>query len=1012
MMKLNYISVMSIRLGIVWMLLTILACSGYLILEQIIEDNSVHASLINTAGRQRMLSQRIVLLANGLRDEKEVNIRSAIHTHLKEAIHLMEESHAYLLQGDPSLEQPVKMSDAMHSLFYGPTFFADRAVQHFLKTAQEMVSSEQNKIKISLKESNDLLALLDKIANQYQKESEQKSNILHSTQFVVLMVTLLILVWSVTLVRPILDRLRLEIANRYRSEENLRKLSSAVEHSPASVVITDIQGNIEYVNPKFIEITGYTLEEIIGKNIGIFKSGKVPEETYQHLWKTILAGQEWKGDLLNRRKSGELYWETVSISSIRNPEGKIINFVSIKEDISKRKAMEQALLEAKKLSEVANQIKSEFLANMSHEIRTPMNAIIGLCRLALRGAMAKKQTDYLTRIQASSHSLLNIINDILDFSKIEANQLSLKFVGFNLDDILENLAHLAFIKAENKDLELLFSQPPELPNALIGDGLRLGQILTNLTDNAIKFTEQGEIVISVVLEERVAGQVRLRFSVQDSGIGMTQEQMDRIFHSFSQADSSTTRRYGGTGLGLSISKRLVEMMAGTIRVDSKLGQGSCFSFTAIFALQQTKNHQSLQLGALLQGKRVLVVDDSRMARDIMGGYLTALSFVATTVSSGEEALEEIKRHNGALATNPYAVVIMDWKMPGMDGLETARRLWAVLPRDNTLTLIMMTTFGTQEALEQTATLPLHGILCKPVRYSNLHETIMTAFHRQTSPIPCLPTAQEKPGRQKTQHGFGGKILVVDDNHINLEIVLELLEESGLQVMIATNGRECIEIANRHVFDLVLMDIQMPEMDGLQATEILRQNPRFQKLPIIAITAHAMEGDRERFLGMGMDDYITKPVDPKKLFKIIKEWLPSQKGVPQALKRQEPKSREKGGSELPDELPGIHIHIGLKHVDGNRVFFAQLLREFRQDYQNIVGTIRTFLDQEETEEVLHVIHTLKGIAGSLGALELSLSVKTLEVAVKTGLSEVYADLLDRFENALMLVLQASHLSRDS
>ena len=452
-----------------------------------------------------------------------------------------------------------------------------------------------------------------------------------------------------------------DITERKKAEEELQKLSMVPEHNPASVVMTDLQGTIEYVNPAFSRVTGYSFDEAIGQNPRILSSGIQSPEFYQDMWKTISDGRVWKGEFANKKKSGEIYWESASISPTRNPKGEITHFVGVKEDITEKKAAEEALRtraenladarlamlnmmddldDAKGVAEEATRAKSDFLANMSHEIRTPMNAIIGMSHLALKTDLTLKQRDYISKVQSSSNALLGIINDILDFSKIEAGKLDMESTNFQLEDVLNNLANLVSIKAEEKGLELLFDVHKDTPTALKGDPLRLGQILINLANNAIKFTETGEIVVRVVPVEETDEKAGLQFSVQDSGIGLTEEQRGKLFQAFSQADTSTSRKYGGTGLGLTISKKLCEMMGGKIWVESVPGEGSTFIFTAVFGMHAEKKIPLLPEPDL-RGKRVLVVDDNQISRELLQDMLESMSFKVSQSASGEEAISDI-----------------------------------------------------------------------------------------------------------------------------------------------------------------------------------------------------------------------------------------------------------------------------------------------------------------------------------------------------------------------------------
>ena len=568
-----------------------------------------------------------------------------------------------------------------------------------------------------------------------------------------------------------------------------------------------------------------------------------------------------------RKKDGSYCWVSDEQHLIRDSDGRPLEVVGSWSNIDMRKAAEQALLEV-------NEAKSAFLANMSHEIRTPMNAIIGLSHLALKTELQPRQRDYLTKVKHSGEHLLGIINDVLDFSKIEAGKLSVETTDFDLDKVLENVGNLISEKAAAKGLELIFDIERSVSGHLRGDPLRLGQILINFCNNAVKFTDAGEVVVRVQVMEDSPDSQLIAFSVSDTGIGLTQEQIGRLFQAFQQADVSTTRKYGGTGLGLAISKRLAELMGGDVDVTSEPGKGSTFRFTARLGKAATATRRRV-LQSDLCGRRVLVIDDNPQARSVLSGMLENMAFIVDEAASGAEGIEMVHQTIGQ--ARPYDILFIDWQMPGLDGIETGKRIIALHDLNTSPHLVMVTAYGREDVLKQAEQGGFSNVLIKPVTSSILFDTAVAALGAEVEATEAEPAAPAFDLEQL--HGV--RVLLVEDNEINQEVAIGQLEDAKVSVDLAENGADAVRMVRENTYDVVLMDMQMPIMDGIEATKTIRSDPRFQSLPIIAMTANAMASDRELCLQAGMNDHIAKPIDPDQLFTVLIHWVGSRdvKAIP-------------------------------------------------------------------------------------------------------------------------------------
>ncbi|MBF0273783.1 MAG: response regulator [Nitrospinae bacterium] len=680
-------------------------------------------------------------------------------------------------------------------------------------------------------------------------------------------------------------------------------------------------------------------------------------------------------------------------------------------NIELKRSQEQLLTSEKIAAEArdqaidANKSKSEFLSMMSHEIRTPMNAIIGMTHLALQTELTSKQHDFLNKVQSSAQSLLGIINDILDFSKIEAGKMDIETVDFNLEDILDNLSILITHKAEEKGLEVHFATTSDVPTLLKGDPLRIGQILLNLTNNAIKFTENGEIVIEInkVSISEKTREVVLQFTVKDTGIGLSQEQIGRLFKSFSQADISTTRKYGGTGLGLTICKRLVELMGGEIWVESKLHEGSSFIFTLSLGLQGERRKHKLLPPESLEGLKILVVDDNKTSRTILQNLLQSFSFNATIASSGKEAIELLE---SSPKDDPYKLVLMDWKMPEMDGIEATNCIRKNPNITSIPTIIMVTAYGREEVVRKAEEANLDGFLIKPVNSSVMFDTIMETFGQKRF-TRRKPTSKLSKRNDELEKIKGAKILLVEDNLINQEVATGILSNAGFEITIANNGREAVETVGKDNFDVVLMDIQMPEMDGYEATTIIRQNKQFKDLPVIAMTAHAMASEKEKCLSIGMNDHATKPIDPEKLFSTLIKWIkPSERTTPVSKKEEVHTSTPLKEDELPEHIPGIDISVALRNLGNNKELLKKVVIMFATEYDRWEEEIRDSLQRKDFKTAMLQAHTLKGVSGNIASMELYKATTALDEALKKEKYDDCPALLEDCIPHLHLTLQSS------
>jgi PAS domain S-box-containing protein len=806
-----------------------------------------------------------------------------------------------------------------------------------------------------------------------------------------------------------------EISERERTEEELYAslkelgdLKFALDES-AIVARTDVKGKITYVNDKFCEISKYSRDELLGQDHRIISSGYHEKEYIRNLWRAIAQGRVWRGELRNRAKDGSIYWVDTTIVPFLDERGKPYQYVAIRYEITDRKETEEALriahdeLEvrveertaelaqtnadlqeqiaerkraeeetkrAREMAEAANKAKSEFLANMSHEIRTPMNAVMGMTELLLSTGLTREQRQHAQTIHTAGESLLAIIDDILDFSKIEAGEMRLETIDFDLRTVVEDVAHLSAERAQAKGLELASVVEHDVPTALRGDPGRIAQVLTNLLGNAIKFTEEGEVLLCTSLVEEKGKTALVRFELRDTGIGIAREQQERLFEPFTQADASTTRRYGGTGLGLVISKQLVEMMGGKIGVESETGAGSTFFFEVPFEEQEGARVAPV-FPADLSDLRVLVVDDNETNRLVVHEQTVSWGMRDSMAVDGPAALRVLRE--AAERGENYDVAILDMHMPGMDGIELARRIKADRAVASTR-LVLLTSVGQHGDAQEAEKLGIAAYLTKPVKQSELYDAlaaVMGARAEQAAPEEKSPLVTRRTISEARARSHG-RVLVAEDNPTNQEVAVGMLGLLGYEADVAKDGLDVLKALQRNSYAAVLMDVQMPEMDGYAATAEIRRLEQSggHHVPIIAMTANALRGGREKALEAGMDDYISKPVKSEELSEVLGRWIPQQ-GAPEeeAQEQQDPEEAPavsgRGGGESPlDE----RVLADLNKVGPD--FLSGLVRIFLRDTPPRLASLEEAIKSGDWETVKRTCHAIKGSCSAVGGSKMA------------------------------------------
>ena len=801
-----------------------------------------------------------------------------------------------------------------------------------------------------------------------------------------------------------LDGMIFDITEKKLLEDNNRKnrhrLQTILDNAKVVISMKDNNGVFLVVNKYFEEVIGIKKENVIGKKIiDLFPNDDLTKRVSKFEEGILSSGKIKTFEEELPHPDGSIHSYITTQVPLFDENNNVYGLCAIATDITEVKNIQKELNKAKFTAEEATKAKGEFLANMSHEIRTPMNAILGLNYLQQKTELSSKQSEYARKIEYSAKNLLAIINDILDFSKIEAGKIDIEAIDFNLNDVLDNVSNMMSVKVQQKDIELIVSKNRDVPLYLIGDALRLGQVLINLSTNAIKFTEKGEVEVKVEKVKLIKKSTTLKFSVRDTGIGLTEPQRAKLFQSFQQADSSTTRKYGGTGLGLSISKKLSELMGGEIGVESLPGEGSTFYFTAEFGISEKKKEHVQIIPEILNSMNVLIVDDNVTVLEVLTNYCEDFNFNVQTAMNGEEALKILKKDNS------ISVVFMDWKMPVMDGLEASRRIKNDPKINPKPKIIMVTSYGREEIINQAEKIGLNGFLIKPVNQSLLLDTVVEAFGATIAKDGI--SGKKKNKAVELNSIRGASLLLVEDNEINQQVAVELLESEGFIVEVADNGKTAVDkiIENKGKYNLVLMDLQMPVMDGYTATKTIRKNKDFDSLPIIAMTADAMSGVQDKVLSIGMNDYITKPIDVGELYKTLLKWIKPEEIKGTKKQKKQAEIKEPAEVALP-QIAGIKIEEGLKRVAGNKKLYLKILLQFADNNREFTEKIKKAVKNKDQELAVRTAHTLKGVAGNLGAVDLFTVTKDLEGLLHKGITDTKAikKLLDKVNELLIPLVE--------
>lgn len=787
----------------------------------------------------------------------------------------------------------------------------------------------------------------------------------------VITIILLALAWltSLLLIRSLKKEMHLRKASEEALEENREKYHRLVSSLNQYFVYTRTPtGDLNYSSEAVKQLYGFEPHEMSDLSRHL-TNNPINKVARHYLNKPSSEESQVEFEIEIKDKAGESRWLMLSEINLFDQANNLTNVEGLARDITKQKQVEKALVAAKEEAEIASKAKGQFLANMSHEIRTPMNAIIGNCYLMQKTPLSIKQQQFVKRIDSSAHVLLGLVNDVLDLSKIEAGKMELENIPFQLDEVLENLSNVVINAAQNKGLDIIFDVEPGIEQGLIGDPLRLGQVILNLVNNAIKFTEKGEILLRIRSLGQRGDKINFQFAIKDDGIGIQESKQKMLFQSFNQVDSSMTRKFGGTGLGLAICQHLVHMMKGNIGVQSEYGKGSTFTFNAEFGLSTEASVQKVTLFEQDAHDHVLVVDDSHTSASILGNLLGHLGIQAALAHSGEHALELL---NEKAASHPFSTVFLDLRMPGLNGIETAAKIHSQMASGTIPTLILITAHGLSDLDSEEIENFFATMIQKPVTESSL-VNCLNSTGKNLDNLPQPPTEST----EKSDGDFSEKsVLLVEDNLINQEVANALLEDVKIDAFIANNGLEAIDMLKKRSFDIILMDIQMPVMDGLTASRKIRQELKLET-PIIAMTAHAMEEDRQASEQAGMSDYLTKPIEVDAFYAMLNKWLATGRTEPHA------DTAESESVVSSDIIEGIDLPSALKRVANKQALLDKLLNEFAVHYSDFSTRMLQHVKDGAEQEQLSVLHKLKGESGNISAYQVHEIASLLEDYLRQG-----------------------------